>query len=136
MTCVDADGPPVAGHGTLVPALLELGAVMRVPAQVEQRRAEGGSDWKRASQECFRWASARWMVERDMGLTEELVGARLGDRLAVHRGLLGPVLGGEAVGVGRLPGCRAAVGAPEDIVLGSAVAAVGAFPAHVGLLAV
>ena len=39
-----------------------------------------------------------------MGLTEESVGALLGDRLAVHFDLLGPVLRAEAVGVGALPG--------------------------------
>ena len=43
MPCIDADGFPVAGHGCLVPAPLQLGAVERVLAEVEQREPQGFS---------------------------------------------------------------------------------------------
>ena len=43
MARVDADGLPVAGHGRLVPAPLELGAVERILAKVEQGLAEGAA---------------------------------------------------------------------------------------------
>ena len=48
MAGIDADGFPVTGHRCLVAAPLEVGAVKRVLAQVEEAEAQGfsGGWWK------------------------------------------------------------------------------------------
>ena len=48
MPGVDADGLPVAGHGRLVPAPLELGAMESVRAEIQQGIVKGEpSDWRK-----------------------------------------------------------------------------------------
>ena len=61
MAGIDADGFPVAGHGCLVPAPLQLGAVQRVFAQIQQAEAQG-FPWRQAEglgnglcQACFKF---------------------------------------------------------------------------------